>query len=136
MNKDKGQVENLIKRVEELLIVLNRVADDLRQISIELKSFSQSKARKESTLTRFASDEDTEIVYSTTDIKSMFTEKLLKLIKLEEKEKYIVIRPLQFLGSENFAKIAAVVRNNGGDYISAGKKSHFRLPKKRKKAMR
>jgi hypothetical protein len=32
------------------------------------------------------------------------------------------------LGSENFAKIAAIVREAGGEYISMGEQSHFRLP--------
>jgi hypothetical protein len=36
-----------------------------------------------------------------------------------------------FLGSENFAKIASAVRGMGGEYISAGKDSHFRVPKKK-----
>ena len=42
----------------------------------------------------------------------------------------IIIKPRQFLGSENFARIAAVVRNAGGEYVSAGKDSHFRVPAK------
>ena len=46
-------------------------------------------------------------------------------------EKFVVLKPKQFLGSENFAKIAAVVRENGGEYISAGKDSHFRIPRKK-----
>lgn len=40
------------------------------------------------------------------------------------------VTPRQFLGAENFAKIAKIVRDNGGDYVSAGKDSHFRLPAK------
>jgi len=43
----------------------------------------------------------------------------------------VIIKPRQFLGSENFAKIASTVRGIGGEYISAGKESHFRVPRKR-----
>ena len=32
--------------------------------------------------------------------------------------------------AENFAKIASIVRGAGGEYISAGKESHFRIPKR------
>ncbi|RLI10766.1 hypothetical protein DRO25_03120, partial [Candidatus Bathyarchaeota archaeon] len=64
------------------------------------------------------------------DIKMMFPEELENLLSFEEKDEYIVIKPRQFLGSENFAKIASIVRGIGGDYISAGKESHFRVPKK------
>jgi hypothetical protein len=35
------------------------------------------------------------------------------------------------LGSENIAKIASAMRGMGGEYISAGKDSHFRVPKKK-----
>ena len=44
------------------------------------------------------------------------------------KEGKVVLTPRQFLGSENFAKIAKVVREHGGEYISAGKESRFELP--------
>ena len=52
-------------------------------------------------------------------------------LSFEEKGDYIIIKPKQFLGSENFAKIASAVRGMGGEYISAGKDSHFRVPKKK-----
>jgi hypothetical protein len=53
------------------------------------------------------------------------------LLNIEERNDYIIIKPRQFLGSENFAKIASAVRGMGGEYISAGKDSHFRVPKKK-----
>jgi hypothetical protein len=59
-----------------------------------------------------------------------FPEDLRQLLTFEAKEQWIVIRPVQFLGSDNFSKIAAVVREIDGEYISAGKASHFRVPKK------
>ncbi|MGC8933534.1 MAG: hypothetical protein ACP5LQ_09665, partial [Candidatus Methanodesulfokora sp.] len=42
----------------------------------------------------------------------------------------ITVTPRQFLGAENFAKIADVVRSLGGEYVSAGKSSHFKIPSK------
>ena len=41
----------------------------------------------------------------------------------------VILKPKQFLGSDNFSKIAATVRNIGGAYVSAGKNSHFEVPK-------
>ena len=38
-----------------------------------------------------------------------------------------IIRPKQFLGSDMFAQVSAVVRSFGGEYISAGKESHWRV---------
>ena len=61
----------------------------------------------------------------------MFPPDLDSLLSFEEKADYIQIKPKQFLGSENFAKIASTVRGIGGEYISAGRDSHFRVYKKK-----
>jgi hypothetical protein len=66
---------------------------------------------------------------TTQEILALFPAELQKLISLEESSQYFIIKPRQFLGSENFAKIAATVRGAGGEYISAGKESHFRIPR-------
>jgi len=63
-------------------------------------------------------------------VKVAFPEDLESLLTFEDKGDMIVLKPRQFLGSENFAKIASVVRGLGGEYVSAGKSSHFRVPKK------
>jgi hypothetical protein len=65
------------------------------------------------------------------DVRMMFPENLENLLNFEEREDHIVVKPRQFLGSENFAKIASIVRDMGGEYISAGKESHFKVPKKK-----
>jgi hypothetical protein len=41
----------------------------------------------------------------------------------------VIVRPAQYLGSENFSKLASIVRTIGGQYVSAGKNSHFEVPK-------
>ena len=61
------------------------------------------------------------------NIKMMFPESLTILLTFMEKDKELTIKPRQFLGTENFTKIASIVRAAGGDYISAGKDSHFRI---------
>lgn len=43
---------------------------------------------------------------------------------------FIILRPKQFLGGQNFAGIAGIVQKElGGEYVSQGKGSHFRVPK-------
>jgi len=78
------------------------------------------------------SDESKEPASELEHLKMMFPEDLENLLNFTEKEnekgKFIMVKPREFLGSENFAKIASVVRAAGGDYISAGKDSHFRVP--------
>ena len=132
MIEESKSLKKLVNRIDELLIVLNRVAEDLKQVSKSLKSITISQidqtfpSRNIETKTI-----DFERKKSIEGIKMMFPEDLKKLLSFEEKEDYIIIKPLQFLGSENFAKIASVVRDIDGDYVSAGKASHFRIPRKR-----
>jgi hypothetical protein len=64
------------------------------------------------------------------DVRLAFPEDLEALLSFQEQTDYVMVKPKQFLGSENFAKIASTVRGLGGEYISAGKDSHFRVPKK------
>jgi len=47
-----------------------------------------------------------------------------------DKPMFYIIRPKQFLGGKNFAKIVQIIKAElGGDYVSQGKASHFRVPK-------
>lgn len=63
------------------------------------------------------------------EIKASFSQELENMLKFEDMGDYIEIAPRRFLGSDNFAKIASIVRNLGGEYISAGKESHFKVAK-------
>jgi hypothetical protein len=67
---------------------------------------------------------------SVEDVRMMFPPELDSMLAFEDKGDYVMIKPKQFLGSENFAKIASTVRGIGGEYISAGRDSHFRVYKK------
>jgi len=53
------------------------------------------------------------------------------LITLDEESDtlFVVVRPKQYLGAENFSKISSAVREIGGNYVSQGKASHFKVPK-------
>jgi hypothetical protein len=61
-------------------------------------------------------------------IKAAFPEDLQPLLTFEVQGEICVIKARQFLGTENFAKIASVVRGLGGQYVSEGKNSRFELP--------
>ncbi len=135
MSEETKNLEKIVERIDELLVVLNRVAEDLRQISISLKSLAVSQIP---TTTPTPTPTPTSApspasgrFQSVEDVRMMFPEGLENLLNFEEKNDYIIVKPRQFLGSENFAKIASVVREMGGEYISAGKESHFRVPRKK-----
>jgi len=60
-------------------------------------------------------------------VKVLFPKDLADMLSFILEGKNIIIKPRQFLGSENFAKIASIVRDADGEYVSAGKESHFRI---------
>ena len=138
MSEDKEKVENLIKRVDELVVILNGIMEDLRQVAASLKSLAVSQITQPLTAppslrpspSIAGMPQSPERSKAMEDIRMMFPDDLEGLLSFEEKDEYIVIKPRQFLGSDNFSKIASIVRGAGGEYVSAGKASHFRVSKK------
>jgi hypothetical protein len=130
MSEEKERIENLTKRVDELVVILNGIMEDLRQVSGSLKSLAVSQFTQPLVAPPPPQLQIHEKTKAVEDIKMMFPEDLENLLSFEEKDQYVVIKPRQFLGSENFSKIASIVRGEGGEYVSAGKASHFRVPKK------
>lgn len=66
---------------------------------------------------------------STKEVENLFPQELAEKLDFTENTEYIIIKGKHYLGSENFAKIASIARSAGGEYISAGKESHFRISK-------
>jgi hypothetical protein len=61
----------------------------------------------------------------------LFPEDIEAKLTFEEKGNDIIIKLREFLrDKDTFVKIAETIKENGGEYISAGKETHFRLPKK------
>jgi hypothetical protein len=131
MSAEKESLERLVERVDELLVVLGKISEDLRTVSASIKSMAVSQITQPTPQAPApVSHEVHEKKKSVDDIRLAFPEDLEALLSFQEKDDYIIVKPRQFLGSENFAKIASAVRGMGGEYISAGKDSHFRVPKK------
>ena len=133
MTADKEKLENLLDRIDEILLVLKGISDDLRAVSASLKSMAVGQITHpvQQPPAPAGCHEGNERQKSVEDIRMSFPQDLENLLNIEERNDYIIIKPRQFLGSENFAKIASAVRGMGGEYISAGKDSHFRVPKKK-----
>jgi hypothetical protein len=143
VSTEKEKLNQLLAKVDELTATLNTVSEELRSVSASLKSLAvgQITAPKPvppSTAPTIApkppvtaAPRETSKQRSLDDIRMSFPEELESRLSFEEKGEYIIIKPKQFLGSENFAKIAAASRGMGGEYISQGKDSHFRIPKKK-----
>jgi hypothetical protein len=130
MSGEKESLERLVERIDELLVVLNRISEDLRTVSASIKSTVGSQVPQPAPQASAAVSHEVNEKKSVDDVRLAFPEDLEALLSFQEKGDYIMVKPRQFLGSENFAKIASAVRGLGGEYISAGKDSHFRVPKK------
>jgi hypothetical protein len=132
MTADKEKLDNLLVRIDEILLVLKGISEDLRVVSASLKSMAVSQITHPAQQLQSApSHEEYDRQNSVEDIRMSFPQELESLLSIEERNEYIIIKPRQFLGSENFAKIASAVRGMGGEYISAGKESHFRVLKRK-----
>ena len=123
MGEEKVSIEELSRKIDELLSVLNVISGDLAEVSKSLKAVSGQAAAPAISVS------PAEKMRSIKDVKQAFSSELQGMLTFEESENYIIVRPRRFLGSDNFAKIASLVRNLGGEYISAGKSSHFKVPK-------
>jgi len=130
MSGEKENLEKLVERVDQLLVVLNKVSEDLRAVSASIKSTLGSQITQPAPQTSAAISYDVHEKKPVDNVRLAFPEDLEALLSFQEKDDYMMVKPRQFLGSENFAKIASTVRGLGGEYISAGKDSHFRVPKK------
>jgi hypothetical protein len=138
MSSDKEKLNQLLERVDDILLVLSKVSEDLRSISASMKSIAVGQITQPppahapalAPAPASAPPREPSKQRSVDEIRMSFPEELEARLSFEEKGDYIIIKPTQFLGT-NFAKIASAARGMGGEYISAGKDSHFRVPKKK-----
>jgi len=123
MSEERPKIEDLSRRIDELLNVLNVISRDLVDISKALKEVGVPTPAPAIPVA------PTEGMRSVEDIRRSFSSDLEELLIFEEAGDHVMIRTRRFLGSDNFAKIASVVRSLGGEYVSAGKDSHFKVPR-------
>lgn len=125
MSEEKVNIQDLAKKVDELLNILKVVSTDLSEVSKSLKAATVQKA------VPAVSEAPTSVKqYDLNGVKQAFSSELSGMLLFEETGKFVVVKPRRFLGSDNFAKVASVVRELGGEYVSAGKNSHFKIEKK------
>ena len=127
MIDDKEKLEKIAQRVDELLSILKNISEDVIDLSKSIKLVLGTKTNLSSPLVPKVKTTDKN--KSIEQVRMIFPKNLEKLLEFNEKTEYIIIKPKQFLGSDYFAKIASIARELGGEYISAGRDSHFRVPK-------
>ena len=128
MSDEREKLEKLSVRVDEILTVLNNISQDVHSLSKSIKIALGVNVSSAPTLTPI--NKPSSKTKSITEVQKNFSKDLEKLLEFRDKDEYIIIKPKHFLGSENFAKIASITRELGGEYISAGRDSHFRISKR------
>lgn len=122
----------LFKKLDAIITAINGVAHQLCRIAdmkdgVEKKPQTKTEARQAPA----PSGPEPPTPQPPAEIASvmdLFPNELAGKLMFEEEGDKIKVSPRQFLGSENFAKIASIVREAGGEYKSAGKNSHFLVP--------
>jgi len=123
MGEEKVNMEELARKVDELLSLLKVISGDLTEVSKSLKAATGTTAAPVISVAPSAKTRDIN------DVKQAFSSELAGMLLFEESGKFVIVKPRRFLGSDNFAKIASIVRDLGGEYVSAGRNSHFNVPK-------
>jgi hypothetical protein len=123
MGEEKISLEELARKVDELLSVLKVISGDLTEVSKSLKAATGPAASPAVSAAPSSKQRDIN------DVKQAFSSELAGMLLFDESGKFIIVKPRRFLGSDNFARIASIIRDLGGEYVSAGRNSHFNVPK-------
>jgi len=129
MTQRKPTTEEVVQKIDQLLTILKDISDDLADISKQLKTTATPTGAPVTAAPAQAAAVSSGRGRSIDEVKAIFPKELEEMLFFEESGNDIIIKPRRFLGSENFSKIASLIRSAGGEYISAGKESHFRIPK-------
>ncbi len=144
MGEEKPKAEDILRRIDDLIRILKFLSEDLAEISKSLKaSLSAAPEAQPSqpiqpprSAQQTISFEETGApgvsggIQTAEDVQRVFPEDLAGMLYFEVTEEYVLVKPRQYLGSDNFRRIAAIVRNQlNGEYVSAGRDSHFRIPR-------
>jgi hypothetical protein len=144
MGEEKPKVEDILRRIDDLIRILKFLSEDLAEISKSLRASLNAapEAQPSQPIQPPRSAQQT-ISFEETgppgvsggmqtaeDAQRVFPEDLAGMLYFEVTEEYVLVKPRQYLGSDNFRRIAAIVRNQlNGEYVSAGRDSHFRIPR-------
>jgi hypothetical protein len=131
MSTEKEEVGDLLKRIDELIDIFKILSEDMKEISSDLRTAIGAVKPQIPPTGPPRTLETPPASRTIDDIQRVFPQELAGMLYFEESGEYIIIKPRQYLGSDNFARIASIVRDElRGEYISAGRDSHFRVYKK------
>lgn len=104
------------KRMNEdkVMKALGIIADSLEKAAIEIREIYAEPLR--------------DLERNVDQVQAAFPPDLAEMLYFEFTDEWILVKPRQYLGSDNFRRISAIVRDVlNGEYVSGGKDSHFRV---------
>lgn len=126
---EDADIKDLLRRLDDLSKVLRIISEDLAEIIRMLRAYLESNVEEERAAPRPSVSQPMKM-RTIDEVQRVFPKDLLSLLIFEVKEDYIIVKPKQYLGTENFARVASIVREQfGGEYVSQGRESHFRIPR-------
>lgn len=90
--------------------------DDLKQTFIKVKAHVFQLHKEKLNL---------EIIQK---VKERFLDKWVERIDFSHQENFIIVKTKQYLNTDDFEELRAIIKDFGGEYVSAGKDSHFKIP--------
>lgn len=111
-------IDEIVKRIEDLLTALEFVIGDLKELAGALKKFvAECRSMYEITVET---------------VRRMIPGRLQAYLGLSEDEEYVTVNVKRPLNAEQFkAVVEVVVGRLGGEYVSLGGTGYFRIPKGR-----
>lgn len=129
MGKEKPSEDLLKKRIKlEGGPALSREEADLVKLLVALRDANTMIV--EAINTYLEAKAPSEVKF---EIAELFPNDLADILTFEETPEWTIIRPKQYLGSEKFNEVLAVVKDHKGEYVSQGKLSHFRIKRQAEK---
>jgi len=109
-----------------------RIGDDYEVSLNESGSLVQIQKAKKSKKTRSQKEVSEPVSAPISEVESKFPEDLQGMLCFELTDEFVLIKPREYLGPDNFRRVAGIVRDRlAGEYLSLGKDSHFRVKREK-----
>lgn len=120
-------IKELLRRLDDLARILKIISNDLTEIMELLRAYVEPSVEGGRLAPKQSMAQPLK-ARTVDEVQRYFPKELLSLLIFEVTEDHIIIKPKQYLGPENFARVASIVREQfRGEYVSQGKESHFRI---------
>jgi len=120
-------LDSIANSVADLLEEIKRQSDLLESL---LEAIEQLHKDNEEKMRLFKESQLRRVQVTMEKVVSSIPAKVREKLVFEEDEEEIRVKPQEFLGRDDFRTVASKIQDLGGEYISAGRSSYFRVPRK------